>query len=219
MEPLRITAVLVRPVLSLSHPIMLDGVLAAAKVKRAEIAGHPDPWSVQDDLPLARYESPSGQWVWQASAFVPQPLSEHLPLLQTSRHDLARMTQDIDDGLVQIRKAKINPAGGMFRTSYEYLRAQWWQQAHADCIGDRDAIADLLQEITHLGGRRSLGLGEVSEWRVDVIDAGSCRWMRRPMPADSDAAASDISYAPAMQTLRPPYWRKTARQTALVPVA
>ena len=219
MQPLRITAILVRPVLSLSHPIMLDGLLAAARVKRAEMDGHPDPWSVQDDLPLARYESPSGCWIWKASAFVPQPVSEHLPLLQTSRHNLARMAEDIEDGLVRMRKAKINPAGGMFRSSYEYLRVQWWQQAYADCIGDRAAIADLLQEITHLGGRRSLGLGEVRQWQIDPIDAESCLWMRRPMPADSDVPASDISYALAMQTLRPPYWRKTARQIALVPVA
>jgi hypothetical protein len=66
---------------------------------------------------------------------------------------------------------------------------------------DRAELDRLLHAITHLGGRRSIGLGHVTRWDVQPGMPGA--WRDRPMPAPGLTAA-----------WRPPYWHPSRMATA-----
>lgn len=217
MQPLKIVAALDRAVASLEMLQSLDGVLAAARVMEEEERGSGDPWSLQHDLPLQRYVSPSGEWVFMASLFEWRPIQPALMQFYTSRHDPVRMSYDIDDGVLKYRRARLQTEGGRFRSVYEHYSLQWCSEAVAYAIGDAQRIRELLDRIRWLGSKRSLCCGRVRAWSVETDESAHENWMRRALPVDFDLR-SPYTYAQAHQTLQPPYWRKTDRRAVLAPI-
>ena len=197
----------------------LDGVLSAMRVQQAEDDGDPDPWSVQHDLPIERYEF-GGEWVFKASAFrFERPREPHL-IPMTARTSVVRVAEDIDRGVLAHRSEAMNRSGGPFKSSMFSTHAQWIDCAVAECVGDADGVRALLSRLKHFGGRRSIGLGAVLD--VEVEECAAPAWHLRTLPAESadDPRMTGLlaDHAPSTNALRAPYWRRTSERMALVPM-
>lgn len=214
---LRVQVRLDRPIHVGAQPVLLDGLLSALAVQRATAQGHTDPWSVQHDIPVDRYRSPSGQWVFKASMFRPINPDTPFSFSMVSRINVRDAAFDIEDGLLKARQAAPNPAGGTFKTSFFPVLAQWAQAWEAYVVGDIDAIGALLKDMTHLGGRRSIGMGAVSEVTVQASDGPAVLWTDRPLPEDFSGETTR-PMALAMSALQAPYWRRSSFVPALVPL-
>lgn len=164
MKPFRVTIQLAGPMIIPKHPIHLDGLLAALHVQALEEAGHPSPWDEQHNLPLERYVTQSGEWVFKASMLRGSPLIEPHLYMITSRTDTARVADDIEAGLLKCRQARLNTSTGPFKSGLQNLHTVWVKELHADAIGDIPAIEKLLQRLEFVGPRRGLGMGRVAPW-------------------------------------------------------
>lgn len=217
MATLKVTIRLSTPMAEPGELFHLDALLGALRVvqERQRQGDGINPRDYHHDLPLERYESASGQWVFKASAFRLQRLCESSNWMQTGRLNIAEAARHRAEGFLRLRAAKPNPAGGPFKTSlYHFPLA--WADLTAYCVGDADAISALLADCKQVGGRRGVGFGQVSEISVEAVPEAECRWFIRALPEDADCV--DLSqYAMAVSCLAAPYWDRGRQQVAWVP--
>lgn len=199
--PVRVTATLLTPMLARETPPLLDGVLAWAAVQadiQADVPADPpsdapsdaaDPYAAQDRLPLAAVVSPSGAWVWQASACCPWPLAE--PELHTRYHrlDLHALLADEARGLVTLPTLTTDQPHA-YQGQYKGVIARDPMRptlaAVAWAIADPEAVRALLARVTHLGGARRYDAGRVLAWDVAPDPDAAALWAVRPLPSDLD---------------------------------
>ena len=215
---LKVTINLSSPMVEPGDLFHLDALLGALRVNeaRAELGDGINPRDHHYDLPLEQYHSRSGQWVFKASAFRMHKLAAAENWMQTSRINTAEAARHRSEGLLLLRAAKPNPAGGPFKNSlYHYPLS--WVTLTAYCVGDQARIADLLSNCRQIGGRRGVGCGRVAGFSVEVVPETECSWALRSMPDDSDKNVLTGEYALAMSALRSPYWDRTLHRAALVP--
>lgn len=216
---LRITVTLSTPMVEPDNLLHLDGLLAALRVRQAEAATDEpvDPLQVQHDIPVERYTSPSGEWVFKASAFRLHRETETRNWMQTGRTDLVRVAEDRHSGLLKLRSSKPNLAGGPFKSS-AYHYPVLWTGLVAYCVGDKQAIEGLLKDCEQIGGRRGVGSGKIQSIEVSTIPEQECIWVYRALPLDADDLNLQGTYATAMKGLRPPYWDRTLHQPVNTPL-
>lgn len=219
MKPLRVSITLKSPMSVSSHALTLDGLLSGLVVRRAEDGGHADPYSVQHDLPLDRYESPSGDWVFKASRILGEQQGEVFTSMLTSRFNAMTVLRDMDDGLVQSKRAYMQTDGGYFKSTLERMHLRWMSTLSAYAVGDEDAVRDILSDLRYLGGRRALASGTVRSVSVEVVPDDECVWWNRPMPVDTDIALDRVTFAPDWGTLHAPYWKRSQQTEIITPIA
>lgn len=210
MEPLRIEWTLVRPLRVPEMPIHADALLAWAAVREAEEAGHPEPISAQEDLPLA-HEAGEGGAVWCASQLLWTNLAPPQQLLTTKRFEIDELAT---------RRGKVYAGGpnamtqgtGPYKSFVITTPVVWTSRVVAYVVGERARLTELLARITHLGKQRRIGLGRIST--VSVVDDPTAaeRWRLRVMPRP------EPGYEPIMAVTRPPYWALERRQPAWAPL-
>lgn len=93
---------------------------------------------------------------------------------------------------------------------------RWW------CVGDADAIAELLSRVFYLGKKRNIGLGRVARWDVapcepwgdgfPVVRDGA---PLRPLPLDWPGLGSNPPQA--FRTLTYPYWDHAREELCACP--
>lgn len=218
MDFLKVTISLSTPMVEPGDLFHLDALLGALRVNRAraELGDGIDPRAHHHDLPLERYHSPSGQWVFKASAFRLEKLLESQTWMQTSRINIAEAARHREEGFLLLRAAKPNPAGGPFKNSlYHYPVVL--ANLTAFCVGDKRLIEDLLAECRLVGGRRGVGCGRVSAITVDIVPETECNWIWRAMPDDSEESIISGGHALAMSALRSPYWDRVQHRPVLTP--
>lgn len=218
MDFLKVTINLSTPMVEPGDLFHLDALLGALRVNeaRAELGDGINPRDHHYDLPLEQYRSPSGQSVFKASAFRMRKLIATQNWMQTSRISITEAARHRSEGLLLLRAAKPNPAGGPFKNSLYHLPLAW-SSLTAYCVGDKARIADLLSECRQIGGRRGVGCGRVAGFAVEVVPEAECEWSWRAMPGDTDESTLCGEYALAMSSLKSPYWDRTLHQPALVP--
>ncbi|WP_312924720.1 hypothetical protein [Stutzerimonas nitrititolerans] len=217
MKPLRITIKLSSPLIEPANLFHLDGLLAALRVKADEHADQEgfNPRDCQDDLPVERYVSPSGQWVFKASAFTLQRESEPRSWMMTGGLNTTTAAEHRHSGVLNLRSSKPNPAGGHFKGSVFY-KPIIWGVLQAWCVGDKAGVEKLLSTCRQVGGKRGTGFGQVESIDVDEVAPADCRWYERALPSDFDGASSD-ELVGAISALRSPYWDRTLHQSVLIP--
>lgn len=216
-EPIQVTVKFLSPMLVPAHPVTLDGLLSGLLVRKLEDEGHNEPWSKQHDLPLDKYTSPSGEWVFKASQFRGKRQMEPFQSMMTSRINKVMAVQDIEDGLLPFRGSSLPTDGGAFKSVLDRSIMQWVDSMTAFGFGDVDKVSDLLQTMSYFGGKRATGAGQVDCVTVEPIHEDDCRWYHRPLPKDFDQSAG-ITFVPAVGTLRAPYWKRENGQEILVPL-
>lgn len=215
MNPLKITARLAGPVCMPERPVALDGLVAAAVCVRDGIAPALTAADLVDlEIPVKRsdcgryYLASVGEY--EPETYALRYLNKRSPVEQfqtIGSHTIKRV--DITSGVNKSYRIPLETT---------YLAndlVTWW------CIGDRAAIEALLPLITHLGKKRSVGLGKVASWAVEPTDS----WPGFPvlragqplrnLPIDLDGVSDDADRAYAVMT--PPYWLHEKEELCAVP--
>ena len=240
LRPLTITWEFRTPVVSRQDfPVMLDGLLAFAAVQRDHRENGMDdknPWGAQDRLPLGNV-----QGVWQASQVIFTPAGERQVFIMTRRYDMGDFARAIElkkgfpeglEGHEALRAKRIQERDypcksgknsipsdmGPYRAFLLEQGCRWMKKAQAWCIGDKEEVEALLQEIRYLGPISRNGWGAVksvtvTESRPDEVE----NWRLRPLPPEAGLELAGHTYALAHQGIKPPYWKRTQYQKVMVP--
>jgi CRISPR type IV-associated protein Csf3 len=217
VEPLRIECRLATPWFPPAFGLHLDGLLAWSLVNDTKSAGVEliDYQAIISDLPLERHllasQAGHGDAVWCASQFVPVGwLGQERRYLtaKTSGEDMAhwigRHVVDTKGG------STIDTVRGIAKNAQAYYTVEHVRGLRAWCIGDLDAITDLLSRVRAVGVKTRIGLGTLlpyrdgSLWEVRPDEQASQFWRRRSSPE----RLIDDSFR-AIGSWRSPYWKGT----------
>jgi CRISPR type IV-associated protein Csf3 len=212
MQPLRIDFGFATPVANPAHLIHFDALLAAIQVERALARGDVDPFAAQEVLPLDHVvhdEHP----IWCASALRFEVIGTSMEYF-TQRTDTYQMA--LDKGEVYQKGPNVlKTDSGQLKQSLVWVPLIHAPAARAYCIGDRDAVEELCRDITHVGGLRRMGRGQVRSVSVTPDDATRHEWQWRALPWHQDDGGER---APVYAAIRPPYWKPENKCMAWVPI-
>ena len=242
MKPLKITFEVAGGWVPPPYPLHLDAVLAYAETFNAlrDIEDNPSVEALRalsDHLPLAKHEQ-EGEWVWKASAIMPEGPVMNDSRFYTQRRDKVDYACRIRDGSVMHGRHmsgkvmtpyqfQIDTARGVQRNLLGFYPVQqaFSTEASANsnmklvawCVGNRDVIEELLSpsygRVTHLGARRRSGHGKIVSVSVADDEAGQEYWKLRVRPwrmLDDDA--------PLEAACRAPYWAAENRGSMFCPL-
>lgn len=96
-----------------------------------------------------------------------------------------------------------------------YITARWYSNAVAWCVGDKDAVSEIINQVTHIGSKTRLGYGAVLA--VNVVDDPDAfkHWSKRVLPIGHERATGN-DYAKSIEAVRGPYWDRQNREVASV---
>lgn len=235
LSKLKVTFGLDTPMVPSAYPIHLDALVAYAATQSALAAGDATEQSANsirqlaDNLPFGK-ETRHGEWVWQASALVPEVIGEQSVRMwtrKTNAYDYAaraasgalelgaRTRNALDDG--KPYAGTIDTTRGLLKNQFEFYPVAEVFQLSAWCIGDVDQLEALLAPesgfVTHLGKRGRIGHGRIRSVTFSEAHDAIDRWKIRVLPwRESDA------YEPMVAAFQPPYWAVENRKLAFVPV-
>lgn len=217
MIPLEVTAELAGAIALPGGPVALDALLAAAIAKRDNIPPATcEAEIVPIEIPVAR--SACGRFhlaSFSDGAFESRDrryINRRFPLPEAQIFGESKFKRiDISTGPAKSFRIPLETG------HLEHDRLRWW------CIGDRDAIAELLTTwIGYLGKKRSVGLGRVARWSVepcehwgDGFPVARDGLPLRTLPADWPGLSDTAERA--YRVLTYPYWRHSAEQICAVP--
>lgn len=221
LKPLRITWEFASPVVARTFPLHLDALLAWAKVNRAQLMGEPNPFDAQLDLPLEKVNG-----VWKASQLVFAPAGDPFFFPFIRKASLADFAHDRGRRYAAGNKNSFALGSGGYKAFDVRQQAQQMYQATAWCVGDKEKIEDLLQDVTSIGKWHNKGQGKIRSsghklfTTVQECDHGEEEnWRLRVLPFDSGLESPDIEYAEVMAVCTVPYWDRTQTRRALMPLA
>jgi len=215
-QPLRVTATLRGAVAVPNGAIALDSLLGAAVASRFAL---PPPISPELLLPIEVPVAKVGG-IYQCS------LGECEVEIHEHRWVNRRFPVQEAQNLAESKFRTIRISTGACKSyrlpldtvHLEHDAMTWW------AIGDAAAIADLLENHIHyLGKKRSVGLGAVTRWEVDVLPEPwpgfpvlRDGFPTRPLPLDWPGLSPEAEQA--YRVLSPPYWRRDLEVLAAIPV-
>ena len=215
MEPLRIEWQLSGPWCPPHGGIHLDGLIAWAVKGEALRSASSDTHAIDyetiiSDLPFEKHESPEG-WCWKASKL------EVLGYQGQERRYLTAKTPVVDMALAIGRRvveekggSTIDTVRGLGKNAALYYTLEHAQGFQAFCIGDHDALSELLEEIQAIGVKTRLGHGSLRPYddgrlfRISIDEAAHEKWKRRNAP---ERLIEDMF--PIVGSIQPPYWKPT----------
>jgi CRISPR type IV-associated protein Csf3 len=229
MQPLHIRIDLVSPLAAFDkRPSYLDGLLSGVYGERlladqgASVA-RPGLDPFQEALNLSAFLEDTeigGEMIWKASRLVPAWIGPLQWWTMTRRTDPLNYMWGQDTGLVKSNRASVDLNSGQERNYFWYLPIREASHLDAWCIGDPDAIRDLLGSARSIGKHRNNGFGLVSRVHVQHDEVAHQKWRWRPLPVEETGSEEDpaLTYAPAFETVRPPYWDALARKKCRIPL-
>lgn len=209
MQGLQIDCLLATPWCPPAHGLHLDGLLAWSLVNDAVSARLPasDYDSIISDLPLQRHDS----GVWCASMLTPVGWLGQERRYMTAKTPVESLARDIGSGAVDTKGGSgVDTTRGPAKNSQLFITLEHVQGLRAWCIGDQDAVTDLLSRVDSVGVKTRMGFGTLrpfedgSLWRIRPSDEALERWKRR----NSLVQLAPDSFQ-AVGSWKPPYWRGT----------
>jgi CRISPR type IV-associated protein Csf3 len=225
MDPLRVEFDLVTPMVLPAMPIHLDALLAYAATEDSMRYG-----SGSDrvrDLAIPTLESilgkheQEGEWVWMASALLPQEVGNTSLRMWTRKTDPYDIAERMENGQIHTRAKfplekpfalNIDTVRGQLKNHFKHYAVREVGNLIAWCVGDAEEIHDMLDTyISHIGHRRRSGHGQVSAIRVVEDNAAHSQWKLRILPWQ------EIGYQPMQAACQPPYWAVENKKTVYCP--
>lgn len=162
-QPLVITATLRQSLIIYDAPY-LDNLLARAVIELARVNTFEMDKSLSYELPIPLkrlWTSPDGFPLWASSVFLP---------VGKVHADTVYLHKRLGRFEFSEKQPKSNVGRWMDRRipkqAYQSESNQW----QAFCIGNADAIMELLPMIRLLGKHRNVGYGEIAEWDISAWD-------------------------------------------------
>lgn len=187
MEALQIECELAGPWCPPAQGLHLDGLLAWVLVQDALASGAKvdNYQDVIADLPLDRHAS----GVWCASMFTPVGWMGQERRYLTAKTPVEDMIRNIGIGCVSTKGGSvIDTVRGPAKNGQTYITVEHVRGLRAWCVGDGQAIADLLERVPGVGVKTRLGLGSLvesadgSRWRITECEEARELWKRRASP-------------------------------------
>lgn len=214
MQPLRIEFLLAGPWCPPHGGVHLDGLVAWAVKEEAlrnsgnAIRADTDYADIIADLPFEKYETENG-WCWKASKLEVVGYQGQERRYLTAKTPVLDMALAIGDRVVEEKGGSIiDTVRGLGKNAALYYTLEHAKGVQAFCIGDPDALSELLQEIDAIGMKTRLGHGRLRPYedgklfRITEDPAAHENWKRRNAPE----RLSD-NMIPAVGSLVPPYWK------------
>jgi hypothetical protein len=213
VTPLHVTVELSSPLYLPGKWIALDALLASQVALRAGLVAIDIDHLEPVEIPVAK--EPGGRFHLCSVSFGEALTNE---LQHTNRRPPIEQYQMMaNDKLRRVDiRAGANKGYRIPRPVAHYDRLEWW------CIGDADSIGELLATVTHLGKKRSVGLGRVERWMVEPC----ATWPGfpvvrdeqplRPLPLDWPGLRRP---ARGFHCLTYPYWHHDMEHLCAVPSA
>lgn len=217
MEPLRIEFQLSGPWSPPHGGVHLDGLIAWAVKEEAlrhgaaaaDAGGQDlDYAAIIADLPFEKHESPHG-WCWKASMLevVGYRCQERRYL--TAKTPVLDMALAIGNRVVEEKGGStIDTVRGLGKNAALYYTLEHAEGFVAYCVGDYDALNELLQEVDAIGIKTRLGHGSLRPFddgrlfKITHDAAAHERWKRRNAPEQLIEAMHL-----AVASFQPPYWK------------
>ena len=196
--PIIITAELVTPILHAEQDrTHLDGILSAAAITDHP---HPSGWDHVAIVPLPldlAWVSPQGLPLWACTPLMPASDTHTSREYWHKRYPSHRA--ELGD------KQSANTSAGRWREYRMPVQAQSVDRLYALAIGNHDEVQRLLDGVSHIGKKGSMGYGRVARWTVtpaahtlaDVL-------AMRPVPVASGLIESGVTEP--IRGWTPPYW-------------
>lgn len=190
-----------------SYGLHLDGLVAWSVVQDSLEQGDAtmDYAKAISDLPFERHAS----GVWCASQFFPVGWIGQEQRYYTGKTPVDHLAECIGNGAVDTKGgAVIDTVRGIAKNHQGYLTLEHVRGLRAWCVGDEDAIIELLGKIEAVGVKTRMGFGALlpyedgSLWRITPCEEATEHWKRRSSPVQ----LTQESY-PARGAHQPPYWR------------
>lgn len=230
MTPLRVWCDLAEPIVYSGDGLPLDGILAAAVMRdlpyavtsKWPTATRDEPWLLDLDLPLAKWEVPYAEpchprlrnarglvWGWSASY-------AHADWIAHTSVEVRKRVA-IDDMVRWSAAPDVDVAAGRFKAHDLRLAARIARRLEWYAVGDEREIERLLREhITAVGRKVGHGNGRVLRWRVEqwAEDWSVLRHGRltRAMPAGFVRGMHAVR-----RGVRPVYWHPSRQIVCNVP--
>ncbi|KLR58970.1 hypothetical protein OX89_04045 [Diaphorobacter sp. J5-51] len=194
----------------------LDGLIAWAVKEEAlrnasgstATGAEPDYAAFISDLPLEKHESPHG-WCWQASKLEVVGYRGQERRYLTAKTPVLDMALAIGNRVVEEKGGStIDTVRGLGKNAAMYYTLEHAQGFEAYCVGDYDALSELLQEIQAIGAKTRLGHGSLRPYddgnlfRITHDPTAHEKWKRRNAP---ERLLEDM--IPAVASFQPPYWK------------
>lgn len=227
LEPLKLTWELCSPMVVGSNPLHLDALLTYAVAQdhliRSEKRQPHETMLDFIDLPLDR-ATRDDSWCWKASALIAQNPGEHAMRFWTRKSDPYDYAERMNSAQIETRtkfplakhsySQQFDVLRGKFKQMYKYYPVRDITTVQAWCIGDKEAIEDLLSPetgfITYLGAKSRMGHGRIKSFDVVEDDSAADKWMQRILPWEHPG------YVQIEAAVRAPYWDVNNKQSAWV---
>ncbi len=219
MEPLRIEWKLTSDWVPPHHGLHLDGLIALAVVRDSLSSSYQgegvDYAKLISDLPFERFDSTPSEatrteqtWCWKASMIEVIGYHGQSRRYLTAKTPVDAMAQAIVDGVVEAKGgAYIDTLRGPAKNSALFYTVEYAERLQAWCIGDKDALEDLLGRIDAIGVKSRIGHGSLIPFedgrlfKITPDPEAATRWQHRNLPVK----LHERLY-PGIATLQPPYW-------------
>lgn len=211
MQPLRVEIELGGPtVVPDRHPPLLDSLLLSLLGQRLEL---PFPASSIPVQAARDAHWPEGEFVWMASAV---EIAFVGPATDRILHRNARPLELLKDA-ASLHATSVDFDRGLTKVTRKRLSVRQATHAIAWCIGQQDALVQLLGHLQALGAHRHLGLGLVRDVRV-VHDpkALEMSWSR-PLPSEHSQDPYRGRRLRSAGRATPPYWSRDLTRQAWWP--
>lgn len=212
MKPLLVTAHLGSPVAG-DPSLPLDGILLSAAYERryghALALAQPGVPAVEVDYslsPLMQVSCELGPFY--ACSFARWPEHSADGSITWNRRADVELFAELTDA------AHLETGKGPYKSYHVLLPYRSAHYVQWCCIGDRDAIADLLMQVVHIGKKQAQGFGHVLAWNIEraetnwsLFDADGRPARALPLCYILERFGSwPVEWTLARRAFRPPYW-------------
>ena len=218
MDYLKITITLEHGMAEPKTLFHLDALLGALKVQQARsVYGEQiNPRDFHYDIPVERYTTSSGDWVFKASAFKIELSHPKEYWFQTKRMNITQIANHRANGFLTVRASKPRIDTQPLKPNFNHSSVVIGSLV-AYCVGNKQGIKTLLNSCKKIGGLRGVGFGNVAGIDVSEIDKKDCDWYWRAMPLDSDTSLLLDEHIKCVTGMRAPYWDRTLHALGYLP--
>ena len=208
MEPLKITAKLLSPIITGASAYMtLDGILGSVLFDQLQ-----DVDQAHASIPIKQTNS-----LFHASAMIVEPIAEGKTAFIAGLY----ATHSIDPDLIKKNK-KNQIHANVFTSTFTNVMNSYRTITAPDAtwyvVGDSERIKALLNDVQFIGKRRASGFGRVQSWTIESADTDGLLSFDQPLrPIPVPMFKGDKSLPIVDAAWRPAYWNLNNRAPCYAP--